>query len=234
MLEGKEGWKEVKQQLVRNLNRGNATNENYILPFGMYYTSMIHSDIKHLAFVLSRYKFASKILLYKKNIELLELGCQEALGGMLLKQNISMKKYVGIDFDEDAIKWNKQYMPKEFEFICKDFLEYKVIGEFDAVISLDVIEHIPSEKEDKYCQVISENLKENGVAIIGTPNITMTPYASEASRIGHINLYDQKRLYELLDKYFHNVFIFNMNDEVVNMGFAPMACYIFAVCCGKK
>ncbi|MBQ8692884.1 MAG: hypothetical protein IJ520_07040, partial [Synergistaceae bacterium] len=68
----------------------------------------------------------------------------------------------------------------------------------------------------------------------GTPNITLSPYACEASKAGHINLYDQKRLYKLCSKYFDNVFIFNMNDEVVNTGFAPMACYMFAVCAGKK
>jgi len=52
--------------------------------------------------------------------------------------------------------------------------------------------------------------------------------------MGHINLYDQKRLYMLMSKFFHNVFIFHMNDEVVHTGFAPMTCYIFALCCNKR
>ena len=41
-------------------------------------------------------------------------------------------------------------------------------------------------------------------------------------------------LKSLLSKYFHNVFIFSMNDEVVHTGFYPMAHYLFALCCDKK
>ena len=203
---------------------------------GTYYSYMVNADIKHLSFTLSRYKFASKLLMYKEHTNLLEMGCQEALGALLFQQNINLDRYVGIDLDAEAIKWNKEYLPKDFEFICANFFECTKLGEkeFDAVVSLDVIEHIAPEKEEQYCEIICKNLKQDGVAIVGTPNIAFSPYASEGSKIGHINLYDQKRLYKLMNRYFHNVFIFNMNDEVVHTGFAPMSCYIFAVGCNKK
>ncbi len=127
-------------------------------------------------------------------------------------------------------------MPSGFEFRCSDIFECQQLTPdgFDAILSLDVIEHIVPEREKDFCKIICGNLKEDGVVVIGTPNIMLSPYACEASRLGHINLYDQKRLYELMNRYFKNVFIFNMNDEIVNMSFAPMACYIFAVCCNKK
>ena len=35
-------------------------------------------------------------------------------------------------------------------------------------------------------------------------------------------------------KYFENVFLFSMNDEVVHTGFSPMAHYLFVICCQKK
>ena len=62
----------------------------------------------------------------------------------------------------------------------------------------------------------------------------LAPYACEESKIGHINLYDQERLHKLMANYVKNVFIFNMNDEMLNTGFAPISCYIFAVCCNKR
>jgi hypothetical protein len=34
-------------------------------------------------------------------------------------------------------------------------------------------------------------------------------------------------------KFFHHVFIFSMNDEVVHTGFYPMAHYLLALGCGK-
>lgn len=207
-----------------------------LLQLGRYYTHMVHSDIKHLMFTLSRYKFASKLLMYRENVNLLELGCQEALGAVLFKQNMNLKQYVGIDLDDKAIEWNQKYLPKDFRFICANLFDCAQLKgkNFDAVVSLDVIEHIAPEMENKYCEVIRDSLTSDGVAVVGTPSIMLSPYASEGSRIGHINLYDQKRLYELMNRYFYNVFIFNMNDEVVNTGFAPMACYMFAICCNKK
>lgn len=211
-------------------------SQSNLLQLGTYYSNMINADIKHLAFTLSRYKFASKLLMYREKVNLLELGCQEALGALLLMQNICLSRYMGIDLDEKAITWNRKFLPKELEFICANFFDCMELGKenYDAIVSFDVIEHISSEMEDRYCEVISTSLKQDGVVIVGTPSVMMSPYACEASRIGHINLYDQKRLFGLMNKYFHNVFIFNMNDEVVNMGFAPMSCYIFAVCCNKK
>lgn len=207
-----------------------------LLQLGVYYSQMIQMDIKHLCFTLSRYKFVSKLLMYKENVNLLELGCQEAMGAIVFKQNIKLGKYLGIDLDEEAIDWNKKNLSNEFEFLCANFFDCteRLVEQFDAVVSLDVIEHISHEMEDKYCEVICSSINNRGIAVIGTPNIMLSPYASEGSKIGHINLYDQARLYELMSKYFNNVFIFNMNDEVVNTGFAPMSCYIFAVCCNKK
>ncbi len=197
---------------------------------------MIYSDVKHLAFTLSRYKFASKLLMYKENVELLELGCQEALGALMFEQNINLKTYTGVDFDKRAIEWNQENLSPDMEFICSDFFDCPELEnrKFDAVVSLDVIEHIRPEMEEQFCEIIRNSLKIGGSAIVGTPSVAMSPYACEASKIGHINLYDQKRLYELLSRYFHNVFIFNMNDEIVHTGFAPMSCYIFAVCCNQK
>lgn len=207
-----------------------------LIQFGTYYSYIINSDIKHVMFTLSRYKFASKLLMYKEDVKLLELGCQEALGALLFQQNIRLSRYVGVDLDERAIEWNLKNLPKELEFLCSDFFNCPLLGNrnFNAVVSLDVIEHIPKEMENKYCEVITSSMSKDGVAVVGTPSIMLSPYASEGSRIAHINLYDQKRLYDLLSKYFHNVFIFNMNDEVVNTGFAPMSCYIFAVCCNQR
>lgn len=225
-VKDEENWNAVYEYIL----------QKDLLQLGTYYTHMINSDIKHLMFTLSRYKFASKLLMYRENVRLLELGCQEALGALMFKQNLDLDRYVGMDLDKNAIEWNQKNMPEGWEFICSNFFEYKnwSENEFNAVVSLDVIEHISQEMEDEYCKIISKNLSPDGIAVIGTPNVSLNPYASEGSKIGHINLYDQKRLYGLMNRYFHNVLIFNMNDEVVGTGFAPMACYIFAVCCNKK
>lgn len=203
---------------------------------GKYYKYTLCRDIKHVLFTLSRYKFVSKLMAYKDTLRVLELGCNEALGSILLQQNNNLKEYVGVDFDARAIEWNKKYLPNEFQFILADMFERREIKKdyFNLIFSLDVIEHIEQKKEDAFFEILTQNLSDGGTAIVGTPSKNISVYASECNKEAHINLYDQQRLYELAYKYFKTVFIFNMNDEIVNTGFAPMSCYIFAVCCDKR
>lgn len=152
--DGREDWNKV-------LDCIKADN---LLQLGTYYTNMVRSDVKHLAFTLSRYKFASKLLMYKEDVELLELGCQEAFGALMFQQNISLKTYTGIDFDKRAIEWDRENLPSNMEFICADFFDCPELGDrkFDAVVSLDVIEHIAQEMEGRYCEVVGSRLKMGG------------------------------------------------------------------------
>ena len=199
---------------------------------GYYTDSEMASDIKHFMFRLARYKYVAKLMQYEKAVDVLELGCNEAWGALLLQQNIDLASYIGIDFDSDTIDWNRKNLSEDFTFVCDDFFSYikQSDRKYDLVLALDVIEHIDKEKEYEFCKLFSENLSERGTAIIGTPHINMMPYASEGSKAGHINMYDQKRLFHTCKNYFNNVYIFNMNDEVVHTGMNAMTCYIFAVC----
>ncbi|NLW92051.1 MAG: class I SAM-dependent methyltransferase [Syntrophomonadaceae bacterium] len=220
----------MKDKELWNKVMGNIADDS--LTLSTYFTFQIKGDIRHLLFTFSRYKFAARILGDKPAMEVLELGCNEGLGTLLLAQVAS--RTLGVDFDKRAIDWAKQNLSRSgLEFVAADILGSK-FGSFDAVVSLDVIEHISREKEELFLQTIVDNLNEDGFALIGTPNITADAYASEASRMGHINLYDHQRLKELFLKEFHNVFLFGMNDEVVHTGFLPMCHYLFVLACNKR
>ena len=39
---------------------------------------------------------------------------------------------------------------------------------------------------------------------------------------------------DILEKYFKNVFLFSMNDEVVHTGFSKMAHYLICLCVGAR
>jgi 2-polyprenyl-3-methyl-5-hydroxy-6-metoxy-1,4-benzoquinol methylase len=224
----KQRWLDAKMTVREDVD----TNGIARLTLGEYYTNELFHDVKHLTMSWSRYKFISKLFRFDMDYSLLELGCNEGMGALFFSQGHQISRYLGVDFDTSAIEWAKEHLKKEnISFIEDNFLN-KSYGKFDAVVSVDVIEHLSDEAA--FMKTICENLSENGVAVIGTPNITMTPYASEASKRDHINLYDQKRLWNLGKEYFHNVFLFNMNDEVVHTGFDPMSCYMFALCVNPK
>ena len=183
--------------------------------------------------MLARYKFAMRMMQNRKRLRVIDFGSNEGVGCLLLKQNLDTESILGVDFDSDAIQWAKKNIEDDIiRFQEADFLDMDWGGyNADCVVSLDVIEHISQDKEGIYRDAVYTSLNDNGVAIIGTPNVTLYPYASEDTKKAHINNYDQKRLYELFAEKFSNVFIFGMNDEVVNTGFYPFSCYVFALCC---
>ena len=202
------------------------------IEIGPYFTNIIKNDIRHLMIALARYKFAARIIGDNPKKNVLELGCNEGLETLVLAQVAA--KILAVDFDSKAIEWaKKNFSNSKLEYICDDFLGKK-FGKVDAVVSIDVIEHIEEKKEQLFVSTIAQNLNDSGVSIVGTPNITASLYASEESKVGHINLYDSQRLKELFLKQFRNVFLFGMNDEVVHTGFLPMAHYLFVVACNKR
>ena len=185
---------------------------------------------KRFGFVLSRYKFVGRMCHKKKSV--LELGCSEGIGYPILHE--FCQSYYGIDLDENAITFaKKNWLGENVRFLCADFLGKK-IGLFDVVLSLDVIEHIDTSLENDFLTTIVKNLSSSGLCFIGTPNKYSEQYASKASKIGHINLFDHDRLKMLLERYFHNVFLFSMNDELIHTGFEQMSHYIMALACNKK
>ncbi len=191
-----------------------------------------HIDPRRLAFVLSRYKFVSKMFAGLDHV--LEVGCGDAFGTRIVQQEV--RRLTAIDFDPVCIADARSRMSPDWPFECRqhDMLDGPVPGGFDGAYSLDVVEHIAADSEQQFVQNIVNSLNEHGTLVIGTPSLESQQYASPGSKIGHINCKTGAALRELLSPYFHHVFLFSMNDEVVHTGFHPMAHYLFALCCAKK
>jgi 2-polyprenyl-3-methyl-5-hydroxy-6-metoxy-1,4-benzoquinol methylase len=187
------------------------------------------SDPRRLAFVLARYKFVSKMLAGKASV--LEIGSGDGFGMRLVLQVVGNAH--GNDFDPAFVAYANKVACDEglrVEFSVHDMTGGPPSGTFDAAYSLDVIEHIAPDLEERFVANIAAALTPAGVCIIGTPNVTSAPYASAASQKGHINLKSTESLRASLEKSFQHVFIFSMNDEVIHTGFAPMAHYLMALC----
>lgn len=202
------------------------------ISLGPWTSYSLLNDPKHMSFVLARYKFCAKMLEGKK--DRLEIGCGDAFGVPIMAQDA---EYVlGIDVDDRLVEGNTRRLQRlrNIEFKNIDITEGVPDRKFDGVYSVDVIEHLDAPIEKAFMENSVGCLKKDGVYILGTPNITADKYATERSRIQHINLKSHKTLRSLLEKYFTNVFVFSMNDEVVHTGYYPMAHYLFAIGVGKK
>jgi 2-polyprenyl-3-methyl-5-hydroxy-6-metoxy-1,4-benzoquinol methylase len=199
---------------------------------GLMTNASWREDPRRLLFLLSRYKFVAKILSGKKKV--LEIGCGDAFGTRMVLQTV--ESIHAVDFDPVFVKDVNERMDPAWKFVCHvhDMLEGPVNGVFDAAYSLDVLEHIQPKVEDKFVANIMKSLTPDAVLILGMPSLQSQAYASHASKAGHVNCKDEPTFRQLMERYFRNVFMFSMNDEVVHTGYYPMAQYLLALCVAPR
>ena len=150
-MEMKERWDAVKEQFFGDP-----------LTLSPKISATIRNVEHGLLFILARYKFALKMMANRQNLKVLDLGCNDGLGDLMIWQDCQCEQLVGVDFDEDAIRWANDNLKQEgLSFVQGDFMGMDVFsGQGDCVISLDVIEHIPVEQEAEYFQTVCLNLKD--------------------------------------------------------------------------
>ena len=224
----KDGGVKTKEKKI--WDKFGSKQKEEIFSVGPYFSYQFRHSPRHVLFSLARYKFALKMIGQGK--EILELGCSDGLGTYCLNEFAA--KTVGVDFDEHSIDWaDKNFANEKLTFKCDDFIG-KSYGKFDGVVSYDVIEHIYPENEDAYVKTVVKNLKKDGIFLVGTPNENAQRFSPKKVVDAHVNLFTGERLAKLMQKHFHNVFLFSQNDEMVHTGYAPMAHYYLCLCCFKK
>jgi cyclopropane fatty-acyl-phospholipid synthase-like methyltransferase len=189
-------------------------------------------DPKRLAFIFARYKFVAKML--QGCARVLEVGCGDAFFSRIVRQEVD--HLMAVDFDAELVADARDRSSDRWPIEVKvhDMLDGPVEGAFDGAYSLDVLEHISVADEDRFLSNMVASLDPHGTVIIGMPSLQSQAYASAHSKIGHVNCKDQHDFKRLMQKYFHNVYVFSMNDEVVHTGYHAMAHYNLVLCCGKR
>jgi 2-polyprenyl-3-methyl-5-hydroxy-6-metoxy-1,4-benzoquinol methylase len=136
---------------------------------GLMNSAVWHEDPKRLVFTLSRYKFVAKMLSGLQQV--VEIGCGDGSGSRIVKQEV--ENLTITDYDPYFIKRYHEISDPDWPVQAKvhDILSGPLPEKYNAVYSLDVMEHISSDLEDKYLNQIVASLEENGVAIIGMPSL---------------------------------------------------------------
>jgi len=216
--------KEPQYNILYDIEKKHGRTE-----LGLMINESWNQDPKRTLFTLSRYKFVSKMLSGKDKV--LEIGCADAFGTRIVQQSVA--ELTATDFDpvfiDDIEKRYNENWP--FKFFKHNILSEPLKEKYDAVYSLDVLEHIDPKDESKFIENSIRSIKADGVMIIGMPSIESQTYASPQSKEGHVNCKNGDDLKNIMEKYFSNVFLFSMNDEVVHTGYSKMAHYVMVVCC---
>tara|TARA_X000000950_G_C13869800_1_gene642387 strand:- start:80 stop:754 length:675 start_codon:yes stop_codon:yes gene_type:complete len=205
--------------------------EKGVAKFGPMSSYTWNTDPKRLLFVLSRYKFAARVLEGSKNV--IEIGCGDGFASRIVKQHV--QDLVITDADPLMIKSSLKLQSQDFPItaICHDFCSAPLDKKrefFDGAYMLDVLEHIDESKEEQFFINLCRSLKSGAKVIIGIPSTESQLYASPGSKAGHVNCKTKEELNNSLVNYFSSTVCLSMNDEVVHTGFNRMSHYLFAIC----
>lgn len=201
--------------------------------FGLMTSYAWNDDPKRLTFTLSRYKFVSKLLSGRANV--LEIGCADAFGTRIVRQEV--QRLTATDFDPIFIEDVKKRMNPRWSFdaFMHDMLSGPVPPRnYDGIYALDVLEHIDPGDEPVFMSNLVGSLAPHGAVVLGMPSLESQAYASPNSKAGHVNCKSMPDFKQMMAGYFHNVFMFSMNDEVVHTGYHKMAHYLLALGCERK
>ena len=193
------------------------------------------TDPVYFAIANARYKFVARTLHGYSSVA--EVGCGDGLGAVFLGSIAGSVTCFDINAPLLADCRTRLSYLGNVEFVEHDFTAARFQNSpepFEALVMLDVLEHIYEDVEYQFLANACQLLSRDGLAIIGTPNVEAKRFASENSLSGHVNLKSAQSLKSSLEQHFSRVILFGMNDEVVHTGFWGMSHYLWAVCFGPN
>jgi 2-polyprenyl-3-methyl-5-hydroxy-6-metoxy-1,4-benzoquinol methylase len=184
--------------------------------------------------VIARYRAAAALIGDAQRV--LEVGSGEGIGARILAKG--REYYCGIDNDSEATQYARANIHGDdqtsIEFLDEDALTFPGLWNHDAAVALDVIEHIPVEREALFMTALLKGMRPFGVAVIGTPSKHAAHLASPQSVAAHVNLYTPERLKDVMGRYFHVVQMLYLQDVSIHLGHPGMAHYLLAVGIGPR
>lgn len=125
---------------------------------------------------IERYEFAARKLRDAQSI--LDIACGVGYGSRLLKDSLPSALVTGVDSSADAIEYaNDRYALPGLTFRVADGMTFDD-GPFDAVVSLETIEHLPDPQP--FIQRVTTRLLRPGGIFIGsvpvTPSMDANPH----------------------------------------------------------
>jgi 2-polyprenyl-3-methyl-5-hydroxy-6-metoxy-1,4-benzoquinol methylase len=162
---------------------------------------------------LIRYNFAN--LFIKENSEVLDAACGVGYGTNILSQK--SKNIIGIDHSKTAIKFaKKNHKNKKIRFFESDILNFKYKKKFDAIVSLETLEHINKTNGIKWIKKCYNLLKKNGIFVCSSPLLRVRNGKPFITNPHHLHEMKRSELENILKKTFKvkniNLFIQESNN----------------------
>src|SRR5260221_1636863 len=148
---------------------------------------------------------------------LLDLGTGS--GNLELTFSSKLNKIVGVDYNDEALKFLKSQLTKRkiknVKLVQADILnpsKLSKLGKFDMVIMVDVIEHLEAKKGTELIKSFKKLLNKNGKVVIITPNYSslwpliesfmdrFTPGIPHLDGVQHVTKFNEENLRKIFKK----------------------------------
>ncbi len=141
-----------------------------------------------------RYEFAAKQLSTAQNV--LDIACGVGYGTRLMADNAPPDcRFTGVDISAESVDYAREhYATENIEYLVADALRYSRAGCYDAIVSLETIEHLPD--PEAFIESALKNLKSGGLFIGSvpvTPSVDVNPH--------HLHDFDVKSFTDMLTGY---------------------------------
>lgn len=152
---------------------------------------------------------------YRKKV--LETGSQYGWGAYLISWVAN-----SVDLVDISVPWmdyaKKQVYQCPVTFHVKDFEKEMVEGEWDTIVCFETIEHL--EDPSFFLESCSKVLKKGGRFLFSVPHMV--------ANHEHKQVYDAKKIKELIGKYFNLVEFYEQDKNPITLGpmYGDLKCYI--------
>ena len=175
----------------------------------------------------NRYQFAIDHLIQsgKKPQKILDCFCGNGYGSYMLGQAFPDSTVLGIDGSKEAIQLAEKHFQNGKNFFLHKLFPF-CLGKkkYDAIVSLESIEHI---RDDRlFLGELASHLEEDGMLFLSTPNSDVYPLAptENAFHFKHYSLKEVQKMadrcgLEILERYSQNVYL--LDDKKNTLGILP-------------
>lgn len=189
---------------------------------------------------VSRYQCCllhNKEIIESSNVDsVLDVGCGDGRLLGILNENIKHK--VGVDLSEKAISFARAFHP-DINFQAKDAKD--VEGEFDIVVSMQVLEHISDDKVNDFLRTVAIRTKLGGQVIISVPTTVLSldkkhyrhydiDLFARQLESSNVNLRIEKVQYIHRTPFWLKIYRRGTNNKVWFFGFKALDNYIWNYC----
>ena len=139
---------------------------------------------------MERYEFARK---HRIGDKILDMACGVGYGTKVLAEGFA-GHVTGVDISHESIEYaNRHFKVSNCNFVASDALSFSADRQFDTIVSLETIEHVPN--PTALIAKFDLLLRNGGLLVASvpiTPSVDANPY--------HLHDFDEKEFLQLLPK----------------------------------